>query len=51
MRLQAWHAIVLIYPLLIAAAVLGLYWVIRLAVRAGIRDADRRRAQEGPPQP
>jgi hypothetical protein len=51
MSLQAWHLVLLIYPILIALAVLGLYWVIRLAVRAGIRDSDRLRAREGADAP
>lgn len=46
MSLQAWHLVLLIYPILVALAVLALYWLIRLAVRAGIRDADRLRARE-----
>lgn len=46
MRLQGFHVFVLIYPLLIALVLLGLYWVIRLAVRAGIRDSDERRRTE-----
>jgi hypothetical protein len=47
MRPQAWHVFLLLYPLVFAVVVLVLYWVIRLAVRAGIRDADERRAATG----
>ena len=47
MRLQSWHLVLLMYPILIGLGVLGLYWVIRLAVRAGIGDADRRRLEQG----
>ena len=46
-----WHLVVLVYPALIALMLLGLYRVIRLAVRAGIRDADERRDREGPARP
>lgn len=38
--------ILLVYPVLAAVFGFGLYWVIRLAVRAGIRDADERRRRE-----
>jgi hypothetical protein len=38
--------ILLIYPLMLAGVAFGLYWVIRLGVRAGIKDADARRAAE-----
>jgi hypothetical protein len=44
MRPQTWHVLLLLlYPLLFVAAMFVLYWVIRLAVRAGIKDADERR--------